>query len=276
MSKLISVIIPTYNRGELILRAINSVLIQSYQNFELIVIDDGSTDKTEDLLAPLVKSEKIKYSRQENRGVSSARNTGVGLAKGELISFLDSDDEWLTDKLQHQISFLEKNSHLRIAYTEEFWIRNGKRVNQKTSHKKSGGWIFSFCVGQCLIGPSSVIMEKKLFTEMNGFDENFIVCEDYDLWLKISSLYEIGFIKTPLITKHGGHNDQLSTKFVAMDFWRIKALSNILDSRSLKSDEINCVKESIRHRATILLQGYLKHQNMENYKIVEEILLGVV
>lgn len=273
MNLLISIIIPTYNRGDFILRAVNSVFQQIYINYELIVIDDGSTDNTHSLLAPLIESKKIKYYKQENLGVSVARNNGVKLSTGELITFLDSDDEWLPIKLQEQVNFLSTNSQFRIVYGEEIWIRNGIRVNQKAIHKKSGGKIFQACVEQCLIAPSSVILQRSLFEEMGGFDENFQVCEDYDLWLKISSLYEIGFLTTPIIIKHGGHSDQLSSKYIAMDFWRLKSLSNIIKIRNLEILDKETVKKSIKRRGNILMQGYLKHNNLKDYQRVEQILI---
>jgi glycosyltransferase involved in cell wall biosynthesis len=218
--ELVSIIIPTFNRSTFLLRAIKSVLNQSYKNFELIVVDDGSTDDTEILLQDLITNKSIHYYKKSNGGVASARNFGAIKALGHWYAFLDSDDEWLPNKLQDQLSFLLNNSHLNIVYGEEIWMRNGVRVNQKKHHKKSGGHIFEKCLEQCLIAPSSVLLTKKLFEEKKGFDESFIICEDYDLWLKISSSHEIGFIEQPLIVKYGGHEDQLSTKYFAMDMWR--------------------------------------------------------
>jgi hypothetical protein len=191
------------------------------------------------------------------------------------VAFLDSDDEWLPHKLQDQISYLNNHPHLRIVYGDELWIRNGMRVNQKKVHQKSGGWIFDRCLEQCLIAPSSVILEKKLFLEMGEFDEDFEVCEDYDLWLKISSLYEIGFISHPLIIKHGGHQDQLSTKYFAMDLWRLKSMLNILKTRKLKSEDKTMVIDSMKLRGEILKKGYLKHHNETNYQLVLQILNSV-
>lgn len=272
MSHLISIIIPTFNRGDYLFRAIKSVFSQSYKNYELIIVDDGSTDNTLELLAPLIKSNEIKYYKQENSGVSSARNLGIKNSSGDLVSFLDSDDEWLPNKLQEQINFLAANPHIKIVYGDEQWIRRGIRVNQKAFHKKSGGKIFKACVEQCLIAPSSVLLQRSLIDEMGGFDDNFIVCEDYDLWLKISSTYEIGFIAHALIIKHGGHEDQLSTKYVAMDFWRLKALSNILKTRDLSPLDRTYVQDSMKHRGAILLQGYLKYNNTRDYQTVQNIL----
>ena len=182
----VSVIIPVFNRSLVITRAINSVLHQSFKNFELIVVDDGSTDETEIILSSFINSGAIHYFKQNNLGVSAARNLGASKAQGEWLAFLDSDDEWLVDKLQTQLDFFKINKTLQIAYGEELWIRNGVKVNKKIIHQKYGGWIFDKCIQQCFIAPSSVILKASLFLEMGGFDESFQVCEDYDLCLKIS------------------------------------------------------------------------------------------
>ena len=217
MTPLISVIIPTFNRAHVLLKAIDSVLKQTYKNFEVIVVDDGSTDGTTELLSSYIKEGKILYLKQENKGVSSARNFGVKSSKGDWLAFLDSDDEWLKHKLQKQVELLTERPDLRLVHGEELWVRNGKRVNQKKIHQKFGGFIYEKCLPLCLISPSAVMIERKLYEEMGGFDEEFTVCEDYDLWLKITSLYEVGFVSDPIIYKYGGHEDQLSHKYFAMD-----------------------------------------------------------
>lgn len=255
------------------MRAINSVLSQNYSHYEIIVVDDGSSDDTYELLLPIINTNKIKYLKQNNLGVSAARNLGAKNATGDYIAFLDSDDEWLPNKLKKQNDYLNSFPNLKIVYTDELWIRNGNKVNQKAIHKKSGGQIFSACVQQCLIAPSSVLIEKALFYSLGGFDENFVVCEDYDLWLKISSLYEIGFIPEPLIIKYGGHADQLSTKYFAMDFWRIKSMINIIKTRKLNVQDKTNVINSIKRRSDILKIGYQKHGNEKDYEIINEMLL---
>jgi glycosyltransferase involved in cell wall biosynthesis len=273
---LVSIIIPTYNRSQTILRAVHSVLNQTYQNFELIIVDDGSSDETEELVKSLDNSiastRKIIYLKTQNGGVSKARNLGASIARGEWLTFLDSDDEWLPEKLNLQLDFLINNPHQQVAYTQEIWIRNGVRVNPRITHQKYSGQIFDKCVQQCFIAPSSLIIKKSLFSELNGFDEEFVVCEDYDLWLKISSLYEINLINKALIIKHGGHSDQLSTKFVAMDLWRMRALLRILKIRNLSDSHKACVIDSIKQKGEILIKGFHKHGNMDRVSEVESML----
>lgn len=268
----VSIIIPTYNRAHLVVRAIQSVLKQTYQNFELIVVDDGSSDDTAVHLKSFIENKSIHFYQKENAGVASARNFGVTKARGQWLAFLDSDDEWLPHKLQEQINFLMCNHHLKIVYGEETWIRNGVRVNQKKHHKKSGGRIFEKCLEQCLIAPSSVLLERQLFDELNGFDERFVVCEDYDLWIKISSRHEIGFIERPLIVKYGGHDDQLSTKYFAMDMWRLKAMNNLLKTTVLAEEDQSALRKVMQTKGNILLNGYQKHGKTEDAEKVLQIL----
>ncbi|MBW2252437.1 MAG: glycosyltransferase family 2 protein, partial [Deltaproteobacteria bacterium] len=137
---LVTVIIPTYNRGWILKEAIDSVLSQDFEDFELIVVDDGSTDNTCDILDGYARD--IIVLRQDNRGVSAARNAGIAFASGHFIAFLDSDDLWLPGKLSMQIDFFDSNPDALICQTEELWIRNGKRVNPKKRHKKFSGMIF--------------------------------------------------------------------------------------------------------------------------------------
>jgi len=133
----VSVIIPTYNRAHVLAAAIESVLLQEYENLEIIVVDDGSFDETDKVLSAF--KDKIKTIKTENRGVSAARNKGIKASGGKLISFLDSDDIWEKNKLKKQLAALKENPGFRVIYTNEKWIRNGKRVNQCKIHRKYGG-----------------------------------------------------------------------------------------------------------------------------------------
>lgn len=251
----VSVIIPVFNREQTITRAIESVLSQTMQDFEIIVIDDGSTDRT----AERVQNFPLKLIQTENRGVSHARNLGIREARGDYIAFLDSDDEWLPKKLELQ---LKRNA--LCCHTEEIWIRNGVRVNQMKKHQKGGGDQFIPSLSLCLISPSSVLLKKDIFNSIGFFREDYPVCEDYDLWLKLTSLYPIEFIETPLIKKYGGHTDQLSRKFKAMDYWRVKSIDWVLSNRELMPEKKVAALEILQTKIDVLLQGYLKHNNLAN------------
>lgn len=263
-----SVIIPTFNRAQTLTRAIESVLSQTYKNFELIIVDDGSTDSTQDILN---NYPQIKVIKQENQGVSHARNTGVKEARAGWVCFLDSDDEWLENKLELQAIFSEENPNINCIHGEEIWIRNGVRVNQKQKHQKEGGNQFLASLKVCFISPSTVCLTKAVLFEFGGFREDFEVCEDYDLWAKLTAKYEIGFIGTPLIKKYGGHVDQLSTKFVAMDYWRIKSIDWVLKNSDLSQEQKQGAITILLKKCRILLKGYQKHNNLKNFSEIEKI-----
>lgn len=273
----IDVIIPTYNRGHLVSRAIESVLNQTYQNFILYIVDDGSSDETQNVLKIYKDHHNIRILHRENGGVSQARNYAVNNSTSDWISFLDSDDEWLPNKLQLQVAFLEAHPTIRFLHSEEIWVRNGIRVNPKMKHQKSNEDLFLRSLDFCLISPSTVIMKRDLFLECGGFDNNFVVCEDYDLWLKILLREKIGFISENTAIKNGGHNDQLSTKYVAMDYWRIKSLVSLYQNSQLRdSEKREQIKTVVLKKSEILLRGYLKHQNQEAFDEVTKMLTALI
>ncbi|MFQ6092657.1 MAG: glycosyltransferase [bacterium] len=249
----VSVIIPTYNRAQFLTEAIGSVLDQSYGDFELIVIDDGSKDGTREVLKPF--QGRLTYCYQEHAGVSRARNRGLSLARGDYVAFLDSDDLWRRQKLEKEVNFFEENPGANICYTDEVWIRNGVRVNPKRIHRKQSGWIFRQCVPLCIISLSSAMMHSSLFHQVGPFDEHLPACEDYDLWLRVSLVTEVHFIAEPLIIKRGGHPDQLSKKYWGMDRFRITALEKILKNPRLADDQKELVLRDIVRRCEIVAQG---------------------
>jgi len=253
---LISVIIPTYNRSQLLPRAVDSVLSQKGAKFELIIVDDGSTEKLPDILCH--PSSGLRIFRQENKGPAAARNLGIKEARGEWIAFLDSDDEWKPGKLKAQLEFLRKNPDTLICQTEEIWIRNGTRVNPMKKHQKSGGWIFEKCLPLCVVSPSAVMMHRKLFDEVGLFDESLPACEDYDLWLRIAAKHPIGLIEKPYILKYGGHPDQRSREFPAMDRFRIRALVKILSQNILAPEQTAAARKMLEEKAKIYIEGALK------------------
>jgi len=251
----VSIIIPTYNRGWIIKEAIDSVMVQDYRDFELIIVDDGSTDNTTDILNSYRSD--IMVFRQENQGVSAARNRGLAEASGRFIAFLDSDDLWLPQKLFRQVEFFNKNPDAQICQTEETWIRKGVRVNPKKRHKKPWGMIFEPSLALCLVSPSAVMIRRSLLEEVGGFDETLPACEDYDLWLRISCRYPVYLIDTPLIIKRGGHNDQLSAS-PGLDKFRIESLKKIVSSGLLSGNQYNAAVKTLKEKCKIYAAGCLK------------------
>ena len=252
---LVSVVIPTYNRAWVIKEAVDSVLAQDYKDFELIIVDDGSTDNTSDVLASY--GEDVRVLFQENKGVSAARNRGVAEASGQLVAFLDSDDLWLPKKLSMQVEFFNKTPDALICQTEEVWIRNGIRVNPKKRHKKPSGMIFEPSLALCLVSPSAVMIRRDVLDREGGFDETLPACEDYDLWLRLSSRYPVYLIEIPLIIKRGGHDDQLS-KRAGLDKFRIKAIVNIIKTGMLSKDQHQAALIMLQNKCRIYAAGCRK------------------
>ncbi len=250
----ISVIIPTYNRAHTLPMAIESVLAQTNQPREIIIVNDGSTDDTQPVLS---NYPGLCIIEQDNRGVSAARNAGIEKSEGEWIAFLDSDDEWLSDKLEKQWDAICNDDKL-ICHTDEIWIRNGKRVNPMKKHQKFGGWIYEKCLPLCVISPSSVMINKTVFEDIGTFDESLEVCEDYDLWLRICSKYPVIFIEEPLIVKYGGHDDQLSRKHWGMDRFRVFAMEKIVKSGTLNGKQMLFTKQMIIQKCEIIANGLKK------------------
>jgi glycosyltransferase involved in cell wall biosynthesis len=255
VSPVVSVIIPTFNRWPLVGEAVESVFGQSYSDFELIVVDDGSTDETQQELAKF--RSRLRLFVKAREGVATARNFGVSQAVGRYIAFLDSDDLWQPKKLEIQTAFMEKDPSVQICQTEEIWLRHGVRVNPKARHQKPSGDIFIRSLQLCLVSPSAVMMTKELFSRFGGFDEKFPVCEDYDLWLRIAVEHPVPLIPKALIIKRGGHADQLSRSMSAMDRYRVAALQKLLRS-SLQGTRRARALAVLRSKVAILAQGARK------------------
>ncbi len=253
----ISAIIPTFNRANFILKAINSVQVQTYKVDEIIIVDDGSTDDTKIILNNF---KNIKVIRTKNKGVSHARNIGIKEAKNEWIAFLDSDDEWQKDKIEKQIDFHLQNPKILFSHSEEKWIRRGKEINYPTSLKKPSGECFLQNISTCKIAASSVVIHKSIFEDVGYFDEELKVCEDFDMWLRVSLKYKIGLLKEKLITKYAGH-PQLSSTIFAIDRYHIYSLKKFL-----YSSYRDPIKKEMIKKCNILVKGAKKHNNSEIFK----------
>lgn len=261
---LVSVIIPTFNRAEMLQEAIDSVLDQKFRNFELIVVDDGSTDGTRDLLNRYTPRLRAVY--QPNQGVSAARNTGLRMARGPWIAFLDSDDLWLPEKLSAQVDFFQRHPEALICQTEETWIRKKIRVNPGKRHQKLSGMIYEPSLDLCLVSPSAVVIKKELFGTVGFFDEALPACEDYDLWLRISARFPVHLIDRALILKRGGHDDQLS-KSPCLDKYRIQALEKMLQSGVLSETQQVATRRVLGEKCRIYASGCEKRGRREEARM---------
>jgi len=264
----VSVIIPTYNRSRMLKEAIDSVLSQDYPHFELVVVDDGSTDATAELLQAY--GQDLVVIRQPNRGVSAARNAGIAAASGRYIAFLDSDDLWLPQKLTRQVRFFNQYPDALVCQTEEIWMRNGRRVNPGLRHRKLSGMIFEPSLHLCLISPSAVMIRRSLFRAVGRFDENLPACEDYDLWLRVGSRHPVYLIPEAGIIKRGGHPDQLS-KTPGLDKYRIRSLVKILESNLLSREQTAAAVIVLRKKCAIYAGGCLQRGRKEEARYYERL-----
>ena len=263
----ISVVIPSYNRKDFLKRSIDSAINQTKKPLEIIVVDDGSTDGTE----TMIKSDYdfVKFIKQKNKGVSAARNIGIKVSIGEWICFLDSDDEWKKDKLEKQINAMKSNPGYKFFHSNEIWIKNGLRINQKKKHKKYGGDIFDKCLDMCRISPSSVMIDKTVFDEVGNFNENLVVCEDYELWLRICDKYRVFFIDEPLIIKYGGHQGQLSYSIESIENQRIKALEYLILENLNRKNKRHAI-QMLLSKLNIYLKGLVKRRKNDEIAVYEE------
>ena len=261
----VSVIIPTYNRAALVRRAAASALAQTYGAYEVVVVDDGSTDATLEALGPFLS--RIKFLRApENRGVSATRNLGITAARGEWLAFLDSDDLWLPDKLARQMAYLAAHPETLWCQTEEIWVRRGVRVNPPRSCRKEGGRIFLRSLERCLVSPSAAILHRRLLEEHGGFDETLPVAEDYDLWLRLAWRYPVGLLPEPLVIKRGGHPDQLSRQ-PGLDRYRIRALRKLLADADLPELYRAAARRALAAKSAMYAQGCEKRGKISEARV---------
>ncbi len=256
----ITVIIPVYNRAQLLKRAVESVFAQTCPPERLIVVDDGSVDDPEDSLRDFTGDDRLRIISQENQGVSAARNKGIAVSETDWLAFLDSDDWWLPDKLDKQISWHNVNPDYLISQTDEIWIRNGRQVHPRKYHQKRQGDIFGVSLERCLISPSAVLINRHLIDEVGLFDPTLPVCEDYDLWLRITARYPVGLVPEKLIVKTGGHDDQLSRKYWGMDRFRVTAIKKLLDSGVLTDTQREAAVDIMNKKAAIFRNGAEKRR----------------
>ncbi len=263
----ITVVIPSFNRAHCLPRALDSVLAQTLKPLEIIVVDDGSTDTTTQLLADQYRGIKAIY--QDNAGVSAARNTGISASKGVWIALLDSDDAWHCDKLKQQLEAVQEFPQSRLVHCDELWIRNGVRVNPKNRHRKSGGWIFEQCLPLCAISPSAALIRRDVFEDIGLFDENLPACEDYDYWLRFTHQEPVLYIDKALLSKYGGHDDQLSRAHWGMDRFRIQVLFKLLRTATLDSTQRCAAIEVLSGKIKVFAAGARKRGREEEAQQLE-------
>jgi glycosyltransferase involved in cell wall biosynthesis len=279
----VAVVIPTYNRRSMVCEAVKSVLAQRDAKFELIVVDDGSTDATWDELTQIAavandhaQWEMMRIERTPNRGPAAARNTGVAIAAAQFVAFLDSDDLWLPRKLNRQIAFMREHPGCAISQTEEIWMRDGRRMNPGARHRKRAGDLFADSLLTCLISPSAVIMRTDLVRESGGFDEDMAAAEDYDLWLRLLTEHEVGLIDEQLVIRRAGHPGQLSGTVPALDRFRVLALLKLLARENLVPERRIKVCEVLSEKCAIYGKGLRRRARVDEARFFLEVAHNVL
>jgi len=249
-----SVIIPAYNRKSFLKKAVDSVLAQTFPSFELVIIDDGSTDGTHELVLSY-DDDRVRYFYGQNRGVAYARNRGIENAKGSFIAFLDSDDWWDVKKLEVAREYIDRYPGTAIFHTDEIWYRKGKLLDQKQKHAKPSGSVYEKALPLCCISISTAVISKKLFPKVGMFDETFQACEDYDFWLRATSRHEVKLIPEELTLKDGGRPDQLSSSVWGLDRFRIKALEKMLSCGKLTKKQYRLTLDELSRKCGVFALG---------------------
>lgn len=232
----ISIIIPTFNRSDFITIALDSVLKQTCNDYEIVVIDDGSSDDTREVLKPY--QDNIRYFYQDNKGIPTTRNRGIREATGDYIAFLDSDDYWLPEKLERQMECFSKNPRYGMIATRCSSISPDGKLRAKNRPGKSG-WVLIDLFKANFIRTSSAMIKKGCLETVGLFDESLPECEEYDLWLRIANQYPIGFINDPL-TVYTDNPKGVSTDSLAGRLQRLK----VLEKDYLKA----CIPSSVYRR----------------------------
>ena len=296
------------SRKELLKRSLNSVVNQKLRPREIIIVVDGTAGQGDqferavyekpvdnkdlvgnqmhlyaDRIHNLAKEHRceIRIIPSQGKGISAARNSGIKEARNPWLAFLDDDDEWTADKMRFQAELIERENktdnkkeapRYRLCHCNEKWLKNNSHLNQMKKHKKSGGRIYARCLELCCISPSAVVTHKTLFEDYGLFDEKMPVCEDFDMWLRISAYEKVLFIDKPLVVKYGGHK-QLSKRYWGMDRFRIYAAQKMLANEKLDPDYRLASVVSIRRRLNILIMGAAK-RNKKIYASYYQILLA--
>ncbi|MBB6482630.1 glycosyltransferase family 2 protein [Spirochaeta isovalerica] len=255
----VSVIIPVFNRKEAIHEAVKSVFDQTFRDWELIIADDGSDDGTFESLKEYEGDRRVQIIRLAHNGNPGyVRNRAVDRAAGRWIAFLDSDDLWNEEKLDRQISYMNDHRECLFLHTREVWSREGKIISQSHRKHKREGDLFEVSLGKCEIGPSTVLMDREMFTVLGGFREDLEICEDYEFWLRVTSRYSVGYIDEDLIVKRAGGGDQLSFKYGFIENFKIDALKNLIDSKLLPLEKEKVARKELARKCRIYGKGCRK------------------
>jgi glycosyltransferase involved in cell wall biosynthesis len=226
----VSIIVPTYNRAHMVTETIDSILAQTFKDFELIVVDNESADNTEEVIKSY-PDQRIRYFKHQNNGVVAVnRNYGIGKAQGQYIAFCDDDDLWLPEKLERQVELLDSNDELGLVYADSYVIDSNGDLRENTyfyGRKPVRGNDFSELFQDNSIPLLTAIVRREVLDKVGVFNPRYIVSQDYDLWLRIAKYHPVDFIEQPL-AKYRVHSEGFYQKnsvlayrenLQIMDYW---------------------------------------------------------
>jgi glycosyltransferase involved in cell wall biosynthesis len=259
----VSVIIHTYNNEKFIAETVESVLNQTYRDYEIIVVDDGSVDGTRDALKPYMQ--KIRYHYKENGGIASAKNAGIKLSQTEYVAFLDHDDLWVSDKLQLQMECFMENPQVGLVYAKYTSFRDGKELRTKPE-KGYSGWIFKELLAKSFIQTSTVVVKMECLNAVGPYDESFSLGDEYDMFLRISKKFQCGFIDKGL-TRYRVHDTNASKDDFLFDNENLGVYKKIYNNvTSLDTEEKKILRKRIARYSMKVAEGLNSQGKLEESK----------
>jgi len=259
----VSVIIHTYNNEKFIAETVESVLNQTYKDYEIIVVDDGSVDGTRETLMPYMQ--KIRYHYKENGGIASAKNAGINLSQSEFVAFLDHDDLWVPDKLQLQMECFKENPLLGLVYAKYTSFRDGKELRTKPE-KGYSGWIFKELLAKSFIQTSTVVVKKKCLNAVGPYDESFSLGDEYDMFLRISKKFQCGFVNKGL-TRYRVHDTNASNNDFLFDNENLGVYKKIYNNfTDLDTEEKKILRKRIARYSMKVAEGLNSQGKLEESK----------
>ena len=259
----VSVIIHTYNNEKFIAETVESVLNQTYKDYEIIVVDDGSVDGTRDALLPYMHG--IRYHYKENGGIASAKNAGISLSQTEFVAFLDHDDLWAPDKLQLQMECFNENPKVGLVYAKYTSFRDGKELRTKPE-KGYSGWIFKELLSKSFIQTSTVIVKRECLNAVGPFDESFSLGDEYDMFLRISKKFQCGFVDKGL-TRYRVHDTNASKNDFLFDNENLGVYKKIYNNfTDLDGEEKKILRKRIARYSMKVAKGLYSQGKLEESK----------
>ncbi len=259
----VSVIIHTYNNERFIAETVESVLNQTYKDYEIVVVDDGSVDGTRDALIPYMQ--KIMYHYKENGGIASAKNAGIGLSQAEFVAFLDHDDLWAPDKLQLQMECFNENPQVGLVYAKYTSFRDGKELRTKPE-KGYSGWIFKELLSKSFIQTSTVVVKRECLDAVGPYDESFSLGDEYDMFLRIARKFQCGFIDKGL-TRYRVHDTNASKNGFLFDNENLGVYKKVYNNcTDLDGVEKKILRKRIARYSMKVAEGLYRQGKLEESK----------